>query len=197
MRRLIAMQFPQWQSLSIEPIVPGGWDNRSFRLGEQMLVRMPSAAGYAAQVEKEHLWLPRLAPLLPLPIPVPVAIGEPGSGYPWKWSIYRWLEGDTAAVSHMPDLRVFAMSLAQFLIALQRIDPSNGPVPGPQNFYRGAALRIYDSQTRQAIGILKDKIDGDLATKIWEEAIATTWDHSPVWSMAMSARVIYLYKKGG
>ncbi|ABS78116.2 phosphotransferase [Coxiella burnetii] len=65
------------------------WDNRIFRLGEHMLVRLPSAANYAAQVEKEHQWLPKLAPLLPLPIPTPIAIGEPTSYYPWKWSIYN------------------------------------------------------------------------------------------------------------
>ena len=54
-------------------------------------------------------------------------------------------------------------------------------MPGPQNFYRGGDLRTYDTETRQAIAILQGKIDGDLATKVWEEAIATTWDCLPVW----------------
>src|SRR5687768_9288639 len=81
--RLIAAQFPQWADLPIAPVEPGGWDNRTFRLGEHMSVRLPSAARYAAQVEKEHRWLPRLAPLLPLPIPVPLAMGAPAVDYPW------------------------------------------------------------------------------------------------------------------
>jgi aminoglycoside phosphotransferase (APT) family kinase protein len=59
-----------------------GWDNRTFYLGKQMLVRMPSAAKYAMKVEIEQKWLPKLAPLLPLPIPEPLAMGEPGEGYP-------------------------------------------------------------------------------------------------------------------
>ena len=71
--RLVAAQFPQWADLPIKPVEFDGWDNRTFRLGEDMSVRLPSAEAYAAKVEKEHLWLPRLAPLLPLPIPVPLA----------------------------------------------------------------------------------------------------------------------------
>ena len=76
--RLIASQFPQWADLPITPAEPNGWDNRTFRLGAGMSVRLPSAARYAAQVEKEHRWLPVLAPQLPLPIPVPLAVWSPG-----------------------------------------------------------------------------------------------------------------------
>ncbi len=93
--RLVATQFPQWKNLPVRPVTRNGWDNKTFHLGAQMLVRMPSAAQYALQVEKEQLWLPKLAPHLPLPIPMPVAVGEPAEGYPWKWSIYRWLQGET------------------------------------------------------------------------------------------------------
>ena len=64
--RLVATQFPRWKDLAVRPVASGGWDNRTFHLGDHMLVRLPSAAAYASQVEKEHRWLPRLAPLLPL-----------------------------------------------------------------------------------------------------------------------------------
>ena len=83
-RRLIATQFPQWRDLRIDPVELGGWDNRTFHLGSDMLVRMPSAKDYEPQVEKEHLWLPKLAPRLPLEIPQSIALGMPGEGYPWK-----------------------------------------------------------------------------------------------------------------
>lgn len=79
--RLIATQFPQWKGLPVQPVAEGGWDNRTFHLGKQMLVRMPSAEEYAMKVEKEHKWLPRLAPLLPLSIPTPLAMGEGGEGH--------------------------------------------------------------------------------------------------------------------
>jgi aminoglycoside phosphotransferase (APT) family kinase protein len=76
-RRLIDEQFPQWASLPVQPVASGGWDNWTFRLGAGMVVRLPSAAEYALAVDKEHRWLPSLAPRLPLPIPVPLAKGEP------------------------------------------------------------------------------------------------------------------------
>ncbi len=97
---------------------PSGWDNRTFLLGSTMTVRLPSAEGYAPQVKKEHRWLPKLAPLLPLPIPVPLAKGEPDDGYPWSWSIYPWLEGETATLERIADLPEFATTLAHFLTAL-------------------------------------------------------------------------------
>ncbi len=180
-RRLVAAQFPQWADLAVRPIAVGGWDNKTFHLGEHMIVRLPSAAEYSPQVEKEHRWLPKLAPLLPLPIPTPLALGEPSSGYPWRWSVYRWIEGDTAAPERIGDLSEFATCLARFLIALQRIDPTDGPRPGPHNFFRGGSLTIYDADTRQAIAVLKGRIDAAAATEVWEAALRTTWDRLPVW----------------
>lgn len=180
-RRLVTTQFPHWADLPIRPVLPGGWNNRTFHLGEHMLVRMPRAAYYAAQVEKEQHWLPRLAPLLPLPIPAPLAIGEPADDYPWRWSIYRWLEGATAAPDRIADLSDFAIALGQFLIALQRIDATGGPAPGPHNFYRGGPLATYDAETRQALVAMKGTIDVDTATEVWETALATNWNGSPVW----------------
>src|SRR4051794_27969904 len=78
--RLIAGQFPRWADLPIWPVELAGWDNRTFHLGSRMSVRLPSAARYAAQVEKEQRWLPALAPRLPLPIPLPLAMGGPAEG---------------------------------------------------------------------------------------------------------------------
>lgn len=179
--RLIATQFPQWKDLPIQAVALSGWDNRTFHLGEEMLIRMPSSAEYAAQVEKEQHWLPRLAPLLPLPIPEPLAMGEPMFDYPWKWSIYRWIAGEIASSSHIDNLSDFARDLAHFLSSLQRIDPSGGPIPGPHSFYRGGPLKTYDAEVRRAIALLKDKIDVDAATKVWEAALATTWEAKPVW----------------
>ena len=180
-RRLVGAQFPQWKDLPVRPVALSGWDNRTFHLGKEMLVRMPSSAEYASQVEKEHQWLPKLAPLLPLQIPAPLAIGKPAEGYPWKWSIYRWLEGETASSAPIADLVVFARSLAQFLSALQRIDPTGGPVAGPENFYRGGSLKIYHEQALQAIDTLQGKIDVKAAAEVLETALATRWQNAPVW----------------
>ena len=179
--QLVAAQFPQWADLPIEPVDLSGNDNKTYRLGEDMSVRLPSAEAYAPQVEKEHRWLPRLAPLLPLPIPVPLAMGVPDDGYPWHWSIYRWLEGENATIERIADLHQFATTLARFLAALWQIDPGGGPPPGQHNFYRGGPLAVYDSETRHAIATLDGKIDTDAATAVWEAALKATWHGPSVW----------------
>lgn len=180
-KRLISAQFPQWAMLSIRPVEYGGWDNRSFHLGEHRVIRMPSAAEYALQVEKEHDWLPKLAPFLPLPIPVPLAMGKPGEEYPWHWSVYQWLDGETASIENIADLSGFAIALAKFLTVLQQCETSNAPIAGPHNFYRGGSLANYDAQTREAIVTLGSKIDVDAATAVWDLALASAWDNAPVW----------------
>lgn len=179
--QLVSAQFPLWANLPIKPVEFSGVDNRTFRLGEDMLVRLPSAEAYTAQVEKEHQWLPKLAPLLPIPIPMPVAMGVPSNVYPWHWSIYRWLDGENAAIERIADLEEFATSLAQFLGALQQIDTVDGPPPGLHNFFRGASLTVYDTETRQTIAALDKEIDADTATAVWETALKASWHGSPVW----------------
>src|SRR4029079_17204467 len=87
--RLIAQQFPEWASLPVRAVELQGWDNQTFRLGEELSVRLPSAGWYVAQVEKERRWLPHLAPKLPLPIPVRIAEGEPSAEDPFPWSVNR------------------------------------------------------------------------------------------------------------
>jgi aminoglycoside phosphotransferase (APT) family kinase protein len=78
--RLVPAQFPQWAHLPVTAVSHGGWDNHTFRLGEELLARLPSAGAYVAQVEKDHRWLPVLARHLPLPIPEPVAMDRRTTG---------------------------------------------------------------------------------------------------------------------
>lgn len=178
---LVAQQFPQWAGLPIRPVASDGWDNRTFHLGERMTVRLPSAASYALQVEKEQHWLPKLAPLLPLPIPAPLALGVPTDIYPWHWSIYQWREGESATIERIADLPQFATALAQFLSALQRIDAAGGPPAGAHNFFRGGPVAVYDAETRQAIEVLGSSIDTRTVTAVWDRALASPWLGPPVW----------------
>jgi aminoglycoside phosphotransferase (APT) family kinase protein len=179
--RLVSTQFPQWADLPIKPVEFDGWDNTTFRLGEDMSVRLPSAERYILQVDKEHRWLPKLASHLPLPIPVPLVKGKPGEGYPFPWSVYRWIEGEPATIEHIDDLAGFATTLADFLRALYQVDPTCGPPPGPHNFFRGGPLTVYDAETRQALAALEGKIDTAAASAVWEAALKATWHGPPVW----------------
>ncbi|MBP2352862.1 aminoglycoside phosphotransferase (APT) family kinase protein [Kribbella aluminosa] len=180
-RRLVAEQFPQWTALAVRPVDNGGWDNRTFHLGADMVVRMPSAAEYAQAVEKEHRWLPVFAPLLPLPIPVPLAQGEPTSAYPHPWSIYQWLDGVTATADRIADPVQFALDLAGFLVALQRVDATDGPQPGIHNWYRGGTLRTYDENAQAAFEELEAYVDVELAREIWANSVDARWDRVDRW----------------
>jgi len=180
-RRLIASQFPSWSDLPITEVLPNGWDNRTFRLGDRMSIRLPSAERYAAQVDREHRWLPVLSDKLPLPIPTPLAIGKPDDSYPYKWSIYGWIDGDTAIPERIDNMPMFASALSEFLVALRSIDTSGAPGPGAG--YRGGDLGIYNDQTRRAIEMMgaESNLDRELLTDIWDTALASKWNKPPVW----------------
>ncbi|SNT25933.1 Predicted kinase, aminoglycoside phosphotransferase (APT) family [Asanoa hainanensis] len=180
-RRLVAEQFPHWADLPVRPVAVGGNDNRTFHLGDAMSVRLPSAEGYVAGVEKEQRWLPVLAPHLPVPIPAPLAQGRPGAGYPWPWSVNRWLDGTTAAHDTVADQTEFAVDLAGFLTALQGVDTGGEPAAGRHSFWRGATLAHYDDETRKAIAALDGRIDAAAATAEWDAALGAHWQGNPVW----------------
>lgn len=180
-QNLLASQFPEWKGLPIKSVSHQGWDNRTFRLGEDILVRIPSSQEYISQVEKEQLWLPKLAPHLPYPIPVPIALGKPDNGYPWKWSIYKWLTGESALYALIDNLEIFATDLAHFIYTLHQVNTLGGPVPGLDNFYRGGSLLNYDAETRKAISFLHGRIDQKAILDLWEKAISTKYAGHPVW----------------
>src|ERR1700683_423568 len=114
--RLVAAQFPQWAGLPVTPVALNGQDNTTFRLGDELSLRLPSAS-CVPQVAKEHRWLPVLARQLALPVPEPVARGRPGEGCPRPWSVYRWIAGEPASTGQIADLTGFACGLAGFLVA--------------------------------------------------------------------------------
>jgi aminoglycoside phosphotransferase (APT) family kinase protein len=180
-RDLVAEQFPVWAELPIEPVELQGWDNRTFRLGEELTVRLPSAEAYAAQIEKEHRWLPILAPRLRLPIPRPIALGSPTPQFPWPWSIRRWLPGRPADRRSRFDPRSLADDLGTFLMDLQGLDATGGPPPGNHNFFRGGPLNVYSEETLEAISVLPARTDHARAHHIWNDALEAHWDQSPVW----------------
>jgi aminoglycoside phosphotransferase (APT) family kinase protein len=180
-RDLVARQFPRWASLPVTRVLPGGIDNRTFRLGHELTIRLPSAAGYAAAVEKEQRWLPVIARTVPLPVPEPVGRGVPEEDYPFPWSVNRWLPGESAITAPVPDQHRFAHDLADFLRALQTVGTGGAPAAGEHSFHRGADPVFYDGETRRAVASLGSRIDGGAATRIWEDGLRARWTGEPVW----------------
>jgi aminoglycoside phosphotransferase (APT) family kinase protein len=173
-RRLLAARFPQWAGLPLAPVASYGTDNVLYRLGADLVVRLPKIEWATTQIDLEWELLPRLAPHLTVEIPRVVAIGEPEHGYPWRWAVYRWLEGEQPRSG----TRELAADLASFLAALQRVDTA-GARAGRS---RGGPLVLRDAETRRALGRLEDEIDVPAATAAWEAALQTPpWPHEPVW----------------
>ncbi|ARG97094.1 aminoglycoside phosphotransferase family protein [Legionella micdadei] len=180
-QKLIAEQLPQWQSLPIYPVVQSGWDNRTFHLGEEMVIRLPSAQEYEPQIEKEYKWLPWLSKQLSFQITQPIALGKPSSTYPWHWSINRWIEGESASRQNIHDMKSFAKALGKSLKELQSLNSTGGPAAGAHNFYRGGFLNAYDHEMQLAIPKIKNAPEQNLAASLWQQAISSEWQVSPVW----------------
>ncbi|SDD01903.1 aminoglycoside phosphotransferase family protein [Glycomyces harbinensis] len=179
-RRLVADQFPHWAHLPVAPVPRQGWDNRTFRLGTDLSVRLPSAAGYAAAVEEEDRCLPVLAEHLPIAIPEPVALGRPSPQYPHPWSVRRWLEGDTVEAAAGLDRVRLAADLGSVLTDLFEAPAGGGPAAGRHSFFRGCHPSVYGDEVQAALDVLDD-VDADACRQVWAEACATVWGARPSW----------------
>lgn len=180
-RRLIAGQFPQWAGLGLERWPSGGTVNAIYRLGEDMVVRLPLVRGSAGDVLMEREWLPRLAAWLPVRIPEVLGSGEPAWGYRWPWSVYRWLAGEHPEPGALSEPVLLAGDLAGFVAAMRSIT-----LPGAPSAYRGGPLASLDAATQAAIrelrGIPQEDVDCDAVASVWEGALrAPGWDGRPVW----------------
>lgn len=187
-RRLIEHQFPDWAGLALAP-AGHGTDNRMLRLGADLVVRLPRHPGTAADVAKEQQWLPRLAPCLPLAIPAPVALGRPDDGYPFPWSVYRWVEGSELLPDRLEDPTGLGRDLAGFVRALHDIDLMGARRQAPLLSYRGGSLRTLSASTADNLAACRglDGLELDLATleSIWhrglgleEPRVPHTWMHT-------------------
>jgi aminoglycoside phosphotransferase (APT) family kinase protein len=164
---LIADQFPDWADLAVTPVPRQGWDNRTFRLGDELTVRLPSGSGYVAAVEKEHRCLPLLAAHLPLPIPEPVAVGRPTDAYPHPWSVRRWLDGDTLQDTNEVDRIQLARDLAAALTRLRAAPAGDGPAAGRDSFSRGCHPSAYADELQQSLHLLGDTVDVSACEAVW------------------------------
>jgi aminoglycoside phosphotransferase (APT) family kinase protein len=178
---LLREQLPELADLPMVPVDVDGWDNSTFRVGAAHLARLPSADGYAPAVYKEHRWLPLLARQLPVPVPEPVALGAPGCGFPRPWSVYRWLDGDTAAPERVTDLEQLARDVAALLAALQSVDPSGGPLAGAHSFGRGGPLSVYDDDVHACLDAIPAGIARDAVVETWEAALSQPFVGRPCW----------------
>jgi aminoglycoside phosphotransferase (APT) family kinase protein len=176
-RRLLEAQLPDLSGRPISEVRSTGTVNAIYRLGDDLYARLPRMRDWADDLSKEARWLPHLAPLLPLALPEPVAEGRPAAGYPLRWAVYRWLDGQTYAPELVADEHQAARDLAAFVAALRGIDPNGAP-----RSHRDRPLRLLDVEARTAIASLGPSYDRPALTRAWETALrAPDRTGEPVW----------------
>jgi aminoglycoside phosphotransferase (APT) family kinase protein len=180
-RELLEAQHSQWADRPIVRIASTGTVNALYRIGDDLLARLPLRRVTAVPIENELRWLPKLAPRLPIAVSMPLALGQPTDRFPSPWSVYPWFDGDDAITGAL-DLQQAAVDLANFLRALWSLDATGGPRPSPANYGRGIPLGLRDEITRASIRQSVDLVDTDAVTAAWERALAAqAWDQPPRW----------------
>jgi len=179
--RLVHQQFPHLSRLPIAPVSKQGWDNRTFRLGDDLSVRLPSNPSYADAVRKEADALAVLGKDLSVEVPEVVSVGEPSEAFPLPWSIRRWVSGNTLENTIGIDRDSFAVSLGNALAELRTIPTSHGPYAGKHSFYRGCHPSVYGDEVQKSLEILEDMADTALCLDIWKRSVRSAWKGEPVW----------------
>ena len=168
--RLIASQFPRWSGLPIQPVRSYGTVNALFRLGEDIVLRLPlrPRRDIRDELRRQHAMVERIAARVPVPVPEPLAIGEPGSGYDGVWAAYRWIPGETASEHAIGDADRFAEDLAGFVTALHTLDTGGGTWNGKT---RGGPLHTRDSDVRRRLAECANLVDTVRLTQVWERCL--------------------------
>jgi len=179
-RALVDGAFPALAHLPLSRLESSGSSNALFRLGPDLLVRLPRQPGGTGTIEKEARWLPDVGAALPVAVPEVVGVGDPGLGYPEKWSIVRWLEGDSPAVvgpeaPSDPGRGHLALDLAATIGALGGLVVPVDALRDPAlRWYRGEPLASMDQDTRRNLEECRSIPDLDLDL----DAMAATWDEA-------------------
>jgi aminoglycoside phosphotransferase (APT) family kinase protein len=192
-RGLLADQHPALADRPLRRIATWGTDHVIYRLGDDLSVRLPKVAWADGQGERERRWLARLGPHLPVDVPVPVALGGPGRGYPFRWYLAPWIEGEHPDPDDPRSLDGLVDELVAFVVALRACSTEGAPSPRPGR--RGGPLAGADRMTQLAADRLRrmstppersfpgmgpDEVDVLLG--IWRDGVdAPAWDRAPVW----------------
>jgi aminoglycoside phosphotransferase (APT) family kinase protein len=182
-RRLLEEQFPQLAALPLEEVDSTGTVNALFRLGPDLLVRLPLTPHGDEGVRHEHAWLPWFAGRLPVRVPVLRGAGEPSLGYPCPWSVLEWIGGSVPDAEDLTDPDGLAVDLGELVTAIRRLDPAGAPPA-----YRGEPVRTADADVRVALAeiaadpVLRQEIDVPAVSAAWDEVLAVPdWSAEPVW----------------
>jgi aminoglycoside phosphotransferase (APT) family kinase protein len=123
---LLHAQYPNFDDLDYSEVAEG-FDNSLWRLGPELVIRLPRRAAAVTPLENELRWLPEVARHVSLRTPLPMLPGKPGEGFPWPWLIATWIDGVPGDEVGPEILARSARSLATFLREVH----VNAPRPAP------------------------------------------------------------------
>lgn len=184
-RSLLKAQRPDWADLPLSP-AGAGTDNTMYRLGDDLLVRLPRTADKQQSLRKEQDWLPRLAPHVARPIPEPVHAGTPTDAFPLVWSVYRWIDGDEAGPATVRDWAAFGADLAAVVRELHGVDLMGATRTDPLSWYRGGSLEPCDQWISRCLEecrtVAGSELDVDTLERLWRTALTLPGSSGPhVW----------------
>ncbi|MCB9994567.1 MAG: aminoglycoside phosphotransferase family protein [Hyphomicrobiaceae bacterium] len=152
-----------------------------FRVGDEFSLRLPRRAGADCAFDDELRHMPGLAGKLPLAIPAPLAIGDPGSGYPYRFMLSRWIRGHDAFRKPPRDLLDAADRLAGFLTTLHGLTPDVPVVARTDLGARGCALSARHEGTLAFIDDCANRgfIEPEQLQRLWQLAIDAPEHNGP------------------
>lgn len=183
--------FPCWvviygivpTQLEISPMEPMGHDNRTYHLGDELTVRLPSNSTYVAHIPCEILCLQKLQPYLDVRIPECVGVGQPCEAFPSQWTVNRYIPGDTVSRENMSEAEEIqlARDLRHALRQMQAAPRMGGPLAGKHCWYRGCHPSVYESEALAAMEQWKHELPAEALRSIWDAAMQTEYTAEPVW----------------
>jgi aminoglycoside phosphotransferase (APT) family kinase protein len=171
---LIAEQFPD---LAGDPLraVGEGFDNALWKVGDELVARLPRRASSVENLVNELRWLPIVAGEASLSTPLPLRQGVPGARFPWPWLLARWQDGTPGDEVPIDVRSNAAVALAAFLHSIHHEPHDDAPFSP----YRSVTLIERDDDVRTRITELEAIIDPSIAIAVWDRVVATTTTDFP------------------
>lgn len=153
-RSLLSEQVPHLASACLRH-VGSGWDNDLWRLGEDLVVRLPRRASAAPLILHEAWAFERLPDAR---VPHAVHVGTPSDVFAFPWLLSPWTPGVPASDLPRAQRTGWAGDLADLLSSIHAVDAHGAPV----NAVRGGAL----SSRAEAVHARLRGMDDDAAAVV-------------------------------
>lgn len=180
---LVGARFPCWADLPVEPVRSHGTVNLLFRLGDDLVVRIPmqqpdpllALTSLQAEFETARWLSGRVA----VATPEPVALGRPCDGAPLAWAVYRWLPGEVAAPARVQGSTAFPRDLAEVVRTLWSLDTGGRTFTGRG---RGGRLSEHDTYVENGLRCSRGMVDVEAVGSLWHRLVTTPRTEPDSWT---------------